>query len=269
MRYTGGAVSYIQLPTESHYDARTGWQVMNVFKGHPDAIGLLEIGYTSRGFTVDVRKVDPAFWEMRVVSAVNETYDRTMPLADQWTLPGENIEVDAWLKPDVQTELAKVTDRHDLAQYRRMLSMWADGEATWDHVDANGTVHRNDPLTDAAVAAKTLDLGMDGTVMGLFAHGLASGVRTYRTSQFTFRRVTTVGADTTIKPVYANVNRVFTSDQLTVAAAAPPSLLFEVPNQFWLKCTPSVSQLTSFKFQITQEWIGADHYDPFFNPPAI
>jgi hypothetical protein len=97
----------------------------------------------------------------------------------------------------------------------------------------------------------------------------ALGTDSYLVSQYVLRHVRVLASNTSLRPSYTNVGKVFpTTDALTLSEGTPTFLLDALPSGVWLKRTPSVDQVAPDKWSITQEYWHAETYNSFIYETA-
>lgn len=256
-----GAIGPVELRPAKSWDPRSGWSIVRRWRGEESVIAILADQYRAAGYRVEVDPSDDGSYDiLRVQLGAEETQPPDQPLADQWTLAGNDLEKSLWSLPVIRTEMDACENTMALAMLRADIEAMVRGETAVP-----------DPQTPSTTIDLTLDglksvveeLGMNWAPWLALITSLARGEESYSVSQYVLRHVLTIGSNSTIKPSYDNVGRMYSTASLEAAEQIPSTLKFVLPAGFWLKRTPTVDQTAADKYQITQEWWHAEQYDPF------
>lgn len=252
------------------YNPRTGWQQIVVYTGTPSQIEIVSANAISNGYSVRyVPDSNGTYATLEVTYGAAETQDPAVPLSDEWSLVGNDLEKSIFEHPNL---LARQDgwSSDDKLIFRTIAEANARG-------DGQSFIEQ---LAD-------LEVRQDGAVVLLeeIKDELAKGVEAFTVSQFVLRHTTVITSNSTIKPNNSNVGKVFktgspsplknwqgsdveapdiTSDGITI----PDTIKFTMPDGYWLKRTPSVEQYGTDKWQVTQEYWHADTYSTFLYKPA-
>lgn len=161
-----------------------------------------------------------------------------------WELDGDDLETTLWAHPKMVAATAGDTVTESI-QLRVLVDKILSGEVA----EIPGT-------TDIDEMVKRL----------------AAGTESYLESKYVLRKVETVRKNSSIRPSFANVNRVFNYATLI---SAEPSLSYQnliqasgLTNLNWLKGTPRVRPTQDGLWQIEQEFKGAEKWDTWIYPAA-
>lgn len=161
-----------------------------------------------------------------------------------WELEGDDLEMSLWGHPKIIAATAGDTTSEAVA-LRVLVDKLLTGEVT----EIPGT-------TDLDELVKRL----------------ANGTESYLESRFVLRKVETVRKNSSIRPSFTNVNRVFTYAALL---SSEPSLSYEnliqasgLTSLSWLKGTPRVRPTQDGLWQVEQEYKGAQQWDSWIYPAA-
>lgn len=161
-----------------------------------------------------------------------------------WELEGDDLETSLWAHPSVIAETANQTIAQAIALRTAV---------------------------DAALAGETTWTSLGGAIDNL-VNRLAKGTESFFQSTFVLRKVETVRKNSSIRPSFTNVNRVFSYAALL---SSEPSLAYEnliqasgLQGLSWLKCTPRVRPTQDGLWEISQEYKGAQTIDSWIYPNA-
>lgn len=252
-----------QLESEYEFDPRSGYTEIKRWRGAPEKIAEQMAVFALSRTRHSVSEEDEGGHQiLRAWFGVTESQPAEQAIADIWSLVGNDLEKPIWTIDKVQAELNKANDPHSLALIKSDIEKLLEGET--ETVDANGNTQT---LSLEYILSGCDSLGIDRTVIRGLINSLAKGVESKSISQFVLRRVLVVASNTSIKPAYDGVNKIWTTENLntdpSTGGEIPGTILFVLPGGYWLKRTPTVEQQTYDKWQITQEWYHADQYDSF------
>lgn len=242
-----------ELPTDYGFDPRSGIYSIRKWRGTPAAVSLQADAAKLLGLKYDVTpdRDEGGYNTIRVWYGAIETQNPDEPLSDLWSLDGNQIDKSLWNIAKVKDTLANLSVS-DVSKVKKDVEDVVSGEADFTADDIlNGL-----PLT------------VDKKIISDLISALCRGEESKPISQYVLRRVRTVPFNTNIKPNYTGVNKIITTASLKAAGdpgakSIPGTLLFELPEGFWAKQTPTVRQVTSTTWEITEEWWFAERYDPF------
>jgi len=262
-----GETNAVQLPTTVAWDPRTGWQITQRWRGSQVTIDAIETNYRSIGcrtnkFTDD----DGSYWTVEVTSGATELQPPDVPLSDQWSLDGNDLEKSIWEFPEIASQFETLilnpqNGEENLKMInvlRNMCESYAKGEVTYN--DVNG---QSQTLSLEAIKTVSDGLGIPWLTMSKIVASLALHTDTFLVSQWVLRRTTVIAANSTIKPALRNINKVFTTQQLRDIEGVPGTIRFDLPEGEWLKRTPTFEQTAADKWTIKQEWWHADKWNEF------
>jgi hypothetical protein len=267
MSFTG-TTGLVQYPDADGWDPRMGPTIVRRWKGSEDRVreGASQLRRAGIRYQVEP-SLDGGYWVLTGTSGAEETQDPMLPLSDEWSLVGNDLEKSIWDHPRIKEELDKaVTDENGtivakVAYVRAAVDAFARGEATI--VDSDGDEY---PLTyEYIINSLVAELGGTPNVATweAFIKSRCSGVESYSVSQWVLRHTIIIAANSTIKPSLINVGKVFTTQMVQLIENIPATLKFDLPQGWWLKRTPTVEQTSADKFTITQEFWHGDAFDPF------
>lgn len=239
-----------QLQSEFGFDPKTGDTEIKRWRGTPSQVASQFVVTKLLGLRSGVSEEDEGGYHiLSVWYGATETQPPDVPLSDIWSLEGNQLEKSLW-------ELDKVQDQFDGWSTADIVALKADVEQV---LAGSGAV---------ADILGGLPPGTDATVIEGLIKALARGIESKSISQFVLKRVLTVVSTTSIKPAYDGVNKVITTANLEAgvdpgAPSIPSTLLFVLPDGYWLKQAPTVTRKTSTTWELTQEWWHADKYDTF------
>lgn len=245
--------SLTELQPEYGWDPRTGDVVVRKWRGTPALVAQQAQLARNAGQRYEVSEEDEGGYHvLRVTyqSPGGADPDPSQPLADLWTLLGNQLEKSLW-------EIDKVQDQLELLSSQDLVQFKAD-------VDS---VLRGDMVVSDVISGLS-GTGVDTTIAEGLVKSLARGVESKSVSSYVLRRVLIVPYNSTLRPAYTGVNKIISTTNLQAgsdpgATSIPTTLLFSLPSGYWLKQTPTVEQQSSGTWSITQEWWHADKYDSF------
>lgn len=125
------------------------------------------------------------------------------------------------------------------------------------------------PETEADRIALQTKVDALNPIQKIFYDLLSKGTNSYAVTQFNFRVTKTISFRNQIPIAFSNIERVYTTDQLTAEVNPPSTIFFSITEAAaavapaspdanytfgWLKQPPIVQQATSMKWQIVQEY---------------
>lgn len=261
-----GSIAPVEIPGPKIWDPRSGWQNSRRWRGEPTLIALLADQAKAAGARVELNPDESgAYSTVTVVYGVDGTQPPEVPLVDQWSLQGNDLEKDLWTKPEIKTQLDRVTGEdsyHKVGKLRRLIEAVGSGEeeevpnpATTDAV----VVPTIQAVRDACAALGSLD----PLPFIAYIKSRMAGVEVFTVSQWVLSHVLIIAANSTIRPSLVNVGRVYTTEMLRAVEAIPATIKFDLASGWWLKRTPTVEQTAADKWTITQEYWHTDTFDPF------
>jgi len=265
MNYAG-TIDVVELPALKSWDPRSGWTITRRFRGSPAAVSVVASSWIASGNRVQIESAeDGSFDTLGVILGAEDTQPANLPLADQWSLVGNDLEKSLWTLPAIVAEMDKVsianTDHvHALSLLRTDVEAFARGETSVPDPQNPGSTM---DLTLSGLQTVVEALGMSWPVWLALITSMARGEEAWSVSQFVLRHTLTISANSSIRPSYDGVGRVYSSSTLIGVEQIPNTLKFVIPDGYWLKRTPTVEQTAADKYQITQEWWHAESYDLF------
>jgi hypothetical protein len=255
-----GTIGPVELPESRVWDPRGGWQIVKRYRGAIGSLDTLMTDYKADGvrFQYDPDQ-DGGYATLQVFFGAEETQDPTAPLTDTWSLVGNDMEKTLWTLPKVKTMMTAIAavDPRDAALLRRWVELLAKG--TYSDTDQNGASLQ---LTVEGVKGFATLVGGDPLIVEQMIRELSLGVESWLISQFALRHQLVIAKNYSLKPAYTYVDKVMTTESLQIYENVPSDLKFVLPVGYWLKRTPTVEQVASDKWQISQEWWHSDNYSP-------
>jgi len=232
------------------WNPRTGYQQVVVYTGTPAELETLSANAISNGYSVRyVPDQQGGYSSLEVTYGAAETQDPAVPLSDEWSLIGNDLEKSIFEHPSVTSE-QETWEPSEKVNFKAAIeaALRGDGTTAADLLDPlpAGSVQLADSLYDE----------------------LAKGVEAYTVSQFVLRHTVVITSNSTIQPVLTNVGKVYSTAALQSAENIPGTIKFSLPDGYWLKRTPTVDQYGTDKWQITQEYWHADSYSTFLYEEA-
>lgn len=255
-----GTLGPIELPSIEGWDPRTGGSITRRFKGDQTLVRALALTHKAAGARIELMPPEEGgYSELRATYGASDTQPPGEPLADVWTLLGNDLEKDLWTHPKIRAEIAKATNPEDLAQIKGEIEMLVKGEGEVTHSDGEVYALTFDHIY--AIHIDPLGPGMVEATWRAFVGALSRGETSYVVSQWVLRHSLVVAANTSIKPTITNIDKVYTTAGLQSAEAIPATIKFDLPTGQWLKKAPTVEQESADKWRITQEWWFAEEWD--------
>ena len=256
-----------QLPDAPGYDPRTGDVIVRRWRGPEDAVksAASYLRADLIRYTIEP-SLDGGYWHQVATLGADETQPPDLPLADTWTLAGNDLEQSIWEHPKIQSQWARLATvmypfndavASQVQTLRRYIEEYVRGERT---VIVNNAVL---PIDLTIIESLVTMLGMDASVFRALIMSMSLGVEAYTVSQWVLRHTLIISSRSSIRPSLFNVGKVFTTHHLRAVERIPTTIMFDLPDGWWLKRTPTAEQTSADKFTISQEWWHADTYDPF------
>lgn len=258
----------VELPATRIDDPRTGPALVRRFRGERMAVEALATTHRSAGARTEVTPDEGGTWATLLANyATDPSAPTDVPLTDIWEMDGNDLEKTLWEHPKIVAELAKARDDSYGIASNKLHRIKAEVEALMsgetETTDDDGQTYNLTPEHIVGLHVVNLGPGMRTDVWYKFLEALGRGVESWTISQYVLRHTTVIGGRSRIRPALDNVGKVFTTGRLKGAEAIPSTLMFDLPEGYWLKRTPSVRQTAPDKWTITQEWWHADAYDGF------
>ena len=255
-----GSIGPIELPAIQGWDPRTGGSITRRFKGDQTLIAALALTHKRAGARIELTPPEEGgFSELRATYGAADTQPPTEPLADIWTLLGNDLEKDLWTHPKIRAEIAKADNPQDVATVRGEIEMLIKGDQEVTHSD--GQVYALEFPHIWTYHISTLGTGMVEDTWKQFVGALSRGETSYVVSQWVLRHSLVVAANTVIKPALTNIDKIFSNAALVASENIPGTIKFDLPTGQWLKKAPTVEQESADKWRITQEWWYAEEWD--------
>jgi len=256
-----------QLPDAPGYDPRTGDVIVRRWRGPEDAVlsAAASLRNEQIRYTIEP-SLDGGYWMLVATLGADETQPPDLPLADTWALAGNDLEQSIWDHPRIHAQWARLRTAMypfsdsvatQIQTLRRCIEEYVKGERT---VTVNNAVL---PIDLTIIETLVTLLGMDPSVFRALIEAMSLGAEAFSTSQWVLRHTLIISSRSSIRPSLFNVGRVFTTNHLRSVERIPPTIMFDLPDGWWLKRTPTAEQPAADKFTITQEWWHADTYDGF------
>jgi len=234
------------------WNPRTGYQQIVVYTGTPDALEAISSSAISNGYSVRyVPDSQGGYSSLEVTYGAAETQDPAVPLSDEWSLEGNDLEKSIFEHPNALAEFEQwpfgLSDP-SIAPFRSTVERYVRGEIE-SLEDELAT------LINALKRPQILDLAHEMAAI------LGMGVESFTVSQYVLRRTRIVTSTTDIKPVVTNTGKVYSQAAMeSEEGGIPATLKFNLPDGVWLKRTPTVTQYGADKWQIVQEYWHADRF---------
>lgn len=255
----------IELPALRSFDPRTGHVITRRWKGSEQALEPLRIQLQEQGHRT---RTEPGDVKGHIILLADfgaeDTQPLDVPLADQFSLIGNDLQKSLWALPVVKAQMKKITDPTTRARVRSLVRDMLNGDPAVDPETGQETT-----IDLPYIMNVMAGYPVDGQVFSDLISALASGEEGYSVSQYVLRRETVILRGSTIKPSTANISKVFESTDLLKTKESFPDLPFDLPTGMWLKRTPTFVQTAADKYQITQEWWEASDYDHFIYDRVI
>jgi hypothetical protein len=236
-----------QLSDEYAFDPRMGLAVVKRWRGTPTAILIQANAAKALGLRFDVRELNEGgHQEITVYYGSAETQDLNTPLADIWSLGANEVEKNLWDIPKVYDALLPVPI-DVVVELRRQFDEVVQGEMEFGEFIAS--------LSPAGFSPTQI------TIIQALLRSTQIGVESKPISQGVIRRRLIVPPKTNLKPTLTGVDQVI--DSANLIAGKDPStggpiqqdaILFGIQTGYWLKKFPTVEQLSSTTWEISQEW---------------
>lgn len=262
-----GETSAQQLASIRTYDPRSGWRITERYRGRLSEITALSAALVTSGYRLQVEPDDDGNYAVLLVDVPDAEQDVNEALADQWTLAGNDLEKSLWEHPKIAAQLA-ASNQTGWALYEWVAGMRLYVEAFLKGEETMTLLGQSYTVSESLMQSYVEGAAMDWSVWLGFIGAMARGAEAFSVSQYVLRRVRTVLSNTSIKPSLANVGKIYSTAQLQSTEPVPATILFDLPEGYWLKRTPTVSQVTSQKWEISEEWWHADFYESFIYDPA-
>ncbi len=269
-RFFGRNGVYVQ-PAET-YDPARGRQVILRTKCTPTQWPFLRNFYLKARTAFQAERGQDGYFECRAYYPYDPTTENpnTGILTDLWELDSEDLELSLWNFPPVQAEFKKITKTDNTTAINRatlmlMVNKFVAGDFTY--TDQNGASQN---ITIQGIQSMCGSLGINYNVIAGIMNSMLNGVTSFYFFAYVVRHNIVVPFGSNIGPVYTNVAQVLTSPQMYALEKfpAPPVAPFQLPDQVWLKKSPTVRQIAADRWAISQEYRGADSFDTNIYLPA-
>jgi len=221
-----------ELPAEREYSVTRGWRTVRRFRGSRQAIDDFIPVALQDGSSIRVQPGDDGVSTLEVWfddAQDGSSVDAEAQITTTWSVNSNDLEKDLFThaKFDALVE----ADQQALRDLRESKIGIADAPSTGDAAE--------------------------------FANLIIAGVTGYTISQIVLRRTKLISSVAAIYAVNANANKRYTRAGLIAAEGIPLAVRAEMPGAGqWLARTGQKEQLSSGKYQVTQEWWHADSWSP-------
>lgn len=262
-----GYFGTIELPAVETWDPRTGGGYTRRFKGPEVLLRSLAMTHKSAGARIEFTPPEEGgISELRATYGASDTQSPTEPLADVWSIVGNDLEKDLWTHPKMVSECAKATDdvggdsaATKLSIVRGEIEALVKGEREVTHDDGNTYALTAEHILLLHVA--NLGAGVNLTTWQDFIKTLAAGETSFVKTQTVLQHSLVIAANSSIRPALTNVDCVYTTAQLRIAENIPDTIRFDLPDGEWLKKAAKVEQESADKWRIVQEWWWAETWN--------
>lgn len=206
-------------------------------------------------------RMDPignGYWSLVVVYAGGTATGPSEILSEKWTMEGSDLEKSIWELPKVYAELIKITDVSALARVRAYIESFVSGEYIVQDQDGVDIV-----LTESKITDITNAYGVNSAIITGLIQSLSRGTEAKPVSSFVLRHTMIVPANSVLKPGYTNLGRMIGTGTLISTENIPSTILFNIPDGYWWKKAPTITELDSGRWQFTQDFVHADSFDVF------
>ncbi len=267
--FTGQVVT--ELQAQLRFSPQQGWQTVRTWRGKREAVEALVAQVAFGAIGVELHG-DAPYAELAVTYGFlfgQDPANDPTQIQSLWSLAANVVQKPLMEHPSLVEVFNSSPPKYQLVTGAPGApSAVSQGAAL---VQFNAQIQRlqETPQAPETVVWDVYDLS--GAVAGVFRFyytALLNNVTTFVWSQFVLRHVNVVAPGSSVKPSYKNVLKFYTAEQLKAAERIPATIQFELPVGPWLKQTPTLEQLPSGKFQITQEWWSAAGNDQLIYPPV-
>ena len=288
MQQLAGNLEMTEQRPKRRFRMGTGWSLVRSWRGATSKCpAFLTAGLQAGGllaYATDL-EVTEELDGMAIVSAEFAVVDGSGaqsnltpsdPISRVWKLDGNDVEIEPFALPAVQTVLFKITDPTKRARFVADTRALAEGQRTT--TDENG-----DPVdltSEFIIGSLTGTPGIsteDLTVLQNLIDAMASGVQSFPVSHYVLRKTETVAVNaTTAKASHDRVGKMLTYQTLNALeptlANDPTALLIDAANLerfFWQKRRPLTDPVSRGQWQITQEYWAFEAFNKFVCGEAV
>jgi hypothetical protein len=250
----------IELPPIESGDPRTGKTITRTWHG-PMAQAVTarnELIAKKQRYTFQP-DADGQGATVGVILGAEETQPPGEALSDRVSQVTNEIQLSIWALKKVTDELLKITNIKDRAMWRSWVESFAAGQ--FIVLDGQGHKYEIESIEGLVGVASKLSSGRtDNKVLTGLIETLCLGVDSKTVTQWVIRRVIVIAANSTIRPNYHNVDRLFRSTEELIAREGlpPDSDNNPYPPAAWLKKGPHRDQIEADKWQISYEYWSCD-----------
>lgn len=177
------------------------------------------------------------------------------PLAVKWDMLGSELDKPIWTAPLVRVEIGKIPDADNRRKFRSRMEAYVRGEDTTQAEEFEVDLTMANLNTWAVTwSGSTITAGF----VEQLALILMTTTDTIQVKAYVLQRVKTVAGNTSIVMDYSNVLSYWTTTELIADEDVPTFLFGALPDGYWIKKTPTSNQVSSGKWEITQQWVYAD-----------
>ncbi len=267
----GGAPTYIGetgftlQPSPTSFMEGQGWSTTLTYRGAPNKLNqflseIVVVGLVFGGITGLRISPDGPYTNVEVTfahSPYNPNPAGADPIARTWTLTGNMVEQDIENHPRIQDGFTfggktfqglYTFTTTQMIEFRKQLEKMLIGE------------------TEFRFAPNTIE----SVIFGLKCRGETS----FQTPQYALKKTDTVFSKTQLVAIHENVSKIHNYHDLVVAEPTLPAAgLIDPINMArakihqkplnWLKMAPEVDNVASGRYQISQEYWGIPHFNPY------
>jgi hypothetical protein len=269
--YGGWLTELTSITPEFAGDPKKGRSWIRQYQGTPSQIQLTADTFDALRIRYEVRNAGmPGGYQIiTAFFGASENANPDEPLADIWSINGNNIEKSLWESPKVQAETIKL-GTFGAAQFRQAVEAYLSGSAdkTLTQVLSLAAFVEDPDLG-------LIDTGADLEVLKKLIGSLSRGVEAKLIPQYVVQRVLVLPPNTNLEPAHEGVGEVITLENFLAggdpgAANIDPVVKRTLENpklkqRFLLKLSPTMTQpnANNENWEIRQEWWTAEEYDAF------
>jgi hypothetical protein len=244
-----GTSDLLEQPQRRSFSLESGWSTIRTWQGPKDSVLVYanQLAAERVATNIEVSNDGP-------VGTVSATYpDGQDEVLDQdaetlnvtWELFSSDLEKDL----STHYQLIPTSDLERANQVKA--KEWVTNPPINENYVATGNAATD---TAAAIAYITSSVAELDTKSKIIYDLMTRGTTSYIVAQYVIRKTIKVGRNSDVLASETNIGRVTSID------GVPPGL-FQIPgNHEWLKKAPNVIFLGRGKYQIVQEWWGADKW---------
>lgn len=261
-----GTTDAVELAPLLERDDLGRWTTIRRWRGLRSDLEALAESFTGK---IRISQED-AVWHLMELTVAGLASGGTTPTPDEQVVTVYELEYargtrSHWLRPDVQAELAKITDPAGRAQFRADLTAIARGDRVVYTVNTSGRATQQ-ALSWADLLVAATGFGISTSLVTSLANSLAAGDEefAFEVPALKVQRVTPPGSS--IRATFGGINRFISTTGLLSRYPAIPDIIREgiagdLASGFWQIAAPRIKTQDATRVLVEELFEYSDSYN--------